>query len=61
MAAQIVLSPEESATINMWARGKRFPVRLVQRSQIILMAATGVLSQDIAAKLGTSRPTVQLW
>ena len=60
-AAPIVLSPEERVTINMWARGKRFPVRLVQRAQIILMAAAGVLSQDIAVKLRTSRPTVQLW
>lgn len=60
-AAQIVLSPEEQAAIKMWARGKRFPVRLVQRAQIIQMASEGVLNQDIAAKLGTTRPTVQLW
>ncbi len=60
-AVSIVLSPEEQATIDMWARGKRFPLRLVQRAQIILMATAGVLNQDIAAKLGTTRPTVQLW
>lgn len=60
-AASIVLSSEERATIDMWARGRRFPVRLVQRAQIILMAADGVRNQDIAVKLGTTRPTVQLW
>lgn len=60
-AAQIVLSPEEQAAIEMWARGKRFPARLVQRAQIIQMASEGVLNQDIAVKLGTTRPTVQLW
>jgi len=60
-AAQIVLSPEERATLSKWSRGKRFPVRLVQRAQIIEMASEGVLNQDIAAKLGTTRPTVQLW
>src|SRR3989304_9251413 len=60
-AASIVLSPEERATIDMWARGKRFPVRLVQRAQIVLMAADGVLNQDIAARIGSTRPTVQLW
>jgi len=60
-AAQIVLSPEERLTLSMWSRGKRFPVRLVQRAQIIQMASEGVLNQDIAAKLGTTRPTVQLW
>jgi transposase len=56
-----VLSQDEQATIAMWSRGKRYPVRLVQRSQIILMAVSGVLNQDIAAELGTTRPTVQLW
>ena len=61
IAAPIVLSPEERATIDMWARGKRFPVRLVQRAQIVLMAADGVLNQDIAARIGATRPTVQLW
>jgi len=60
-AAQIILSPEEQAAIEIWARGKRFPVRLVQRAQVILMAANGILNQDIAVKLGTTRPTVQLW
>ena len=60
-AAQIVLSPEEQAIIKKWARGKRLPVRLVQRARIILMASNGILNQDIAIKLGTTRPTVQLW
>jgi transposase len=60
-ATQIVLSPEERTTLSMWSRGKRFPVRLVQRAKIIQMASEGVLNQDIAARLGTTRPTVQLW
>ncbi len=60
-AAQIMLSPEERSTIDMWAKGKRFPVRLVQRAKIIQMASYGMTNQDIAAKLETTRPTVQLW
>src|SRR5664280_2684096 len=60
-AAQIVLSAKERSMIEMWSRVKSFPVRLVQRSQIIQMAADGMLNQDIAAELGTTRPTVQLW
>ena len=44
-----------------WAHGRSFPLRLVQRAQIIQLAADGVLSQDIARQLGISRPTVQLW
>jgi transposase len=34
---------------------------MVQRSQIIRMAADGGLNQDIAQRLNVSRPTVQLW
>jgi transposase len=57
----IVLSPEERATLTAWARAKSRPLRVVQRAQIICLAADGVLNQDIARQLRISRPTVQLW
>ncbi len=60
-AKPIMLSPEERSTLATWVRGRRLPLRLVQRAQIIQMAAGGVLSQDIARALNISRPTVQLW
>ena len=60
-AEAIVLSPRERETLDAWARGKRLAQRLVQRAQIIRMAADGVLSQEIARELKLSRPTVQLW
>jgi transposase len=37
------------------------PLRVVQRAQIIQMAAEGMASQAIAQALRVSRPTVQLW
>jgi chromosome segregation protein len=49
----------QKETLDTWAHGKSFPLRLVQRAQIIRMASDGVLSQDIAQQVGTSRPTVQ--
>jgi len=61
IAAPIILSPKERSTLDTWVRGRRLPVRLVQRAQIIQMAADGMQSQNIAQKLGISRPTVQLW
>ncbi len=61
MAEPVVLSDVERATITRWARGKRIPLRLVQRARIIQQAADGMLNQDIAAELHVSRPTVQLW
>src|SRR3970282_2101620 len=60
-ANPIVLSAQERSIWDTWGRGRILPVRLVQRAQIIRMAADGVLSQDIARNLGVSRPTVQLW
>jgi transposase len=60
-AEPIILSPEERATLDVWATGRSFPYRLVQRARIIRMAADSVLSQDIAKELRISRPTVQLW
>lgn len=61
VAETITLSPEERSTLNTWASGRSFPIRLVQRAQIICMAGDGILNQEIASKLRISRPTVQLW
>jgi transposase len=60
-APPIVLTPDEEATLTAWAVSRTLPVRVVQRAQIIQLASNGVDSQDIAATLGVSRPTVQLW
>jgi transposase len=60
-AEAIVLSDEERTTLDLWARRRSLPLRVVQRAQIIQMAADAVLNQDIAHELGVSRPTVQLW
>ena len=61
VAPVIVLSSDEQATLDGWTTARRLPVRLVQRARIIRMAADGALNQDIAAELGISRPTVQMW
>lgn len=60
-AEPIILSVDECRTIKTWANARSIPLRLVQRARIIQMAAGGISNQDIAKKLGISRPTVQLW
>jgi transposase len=60
-AAPIVLSASEAETLAGWAHSRIMPARLVERAQIIQMAASGVQSQEIARMLKVSRPTVQLW
>jgi len=57
----IILSSDECKTLKTWANARSIPARLVQRANIIVMAADGISNQDIAKKLGISRPTVQLW
>ena len=61
VAEAITLSPDERIILDRWATGRSFPFRVVQRAQIIRMAADGVLSRVIARTLRISRPTVQLW
>lgn len=61
ISEQIILSPQEASTINLWARGKSFPLRLVQRANIIKLAAEGIYNHNISDQLSLSRPTVQLW
>jgi len=60
-APAIVLSAEERTILQGWIRSRKLPYRQVMRARIISMAADGIDSQDIAAELKTSRPTVQLW
>lgn len=61
IAERIMFTPQEEATINRWSQGKSFPLRLIQRAQIIQLAAQGIFNHDIAKRLNISRPTVQLW
>lgn len=61
IAERIIFTPQEEATINRWSQGKSFPLRLIQRAQIIQLAAQGIFNHDIAKRLDISRPTVQLW
>src|SRR5256712_4123572 len=60
-AEPILLSDQERATLQTWARARIQPLRVIQRAKIILLAAEGVESQEIARQERVSRPTWQLW
>ena len=47
--------------VSKLARSTRTSVRLVERARIVLLAADGVQTQDIAAQLGISRGKVARW
>ena len=57
----ISLSAGERASLDAWARSRTLPHRQVLRAKIVLMAADCTANRDIAAALGLSRPTIQLW
>jgi transposase len=60
-APPILLSADEVATLETWARSRTLPARVVERARIVQLGAHGVPNQAIAKRLGVSRPTVQLW
>jgi transposase len=61
VAPGIRISSEEKRQLESLARGRSNPARLVQRAQIVLLAAAGKENQEIAAELGIRRHTVGRW
>jgi transposase len=61
VAVQIVLSVEEREQLEKYARGRKFPARVVERAKIILLAAEGKQNQEIARLCGVARRTVGVW
>lgn len=60
-AAVIQLSAEERETLERWVRSGSTPQRLVERSRIILRAAEGCGSVEIADEFGTRPARVSKW
>jgi transposase len=61
IAPPINLEEQQRAVLERWTRGRRTEARLVKRAQIILLAASGLQNQEIAARIGTGTKTVCLW
>lgn len=61
VAPVIELSPEERKQLETFARGKRTPVRVVFRAQIVLLAAEGRQNREIAEELQTTPRAVGKW
>jgi transposase len=60
-AQQITLTEPEHKVLKSWSTSRRTSVRLMIRSKIVLLAATGMENQAIAQTLGISRKMVGLW
>ena len=59
--AKIWLSPELRDDLERFARSRTLPARLVQRAQIVVLAAARNSDQEIAQTVGVVRQTVSLW
>jgi transposase len=60
-APAIKLSDSDRAILERWARGRSTPARLVLRSKIVLLAASGWVNKEISRELRCSTKTVCLW
>jgi transposase len=56
-----VLRDEEREVLERWARRPQSAQALVLRCRIVLAAAAGESSKEIAARLGCNRSTVGRW
>jgi transposase len=60
-AVAIVLSEQERAQLEAWARRRTSAQALALRSRIVLLAGEGLTNTEIAKRLGISRPPVTKW
>ena len=59
--AEVVLSDEEREVLERWARRPKSAQALAFRCRIVLAAAEGESSTEIAARLGCNKSTVGRW
>jgi transposase len=60
-AAEIVLTTDERAELEGWARRRTSAAGLAMRSRIVLAAADGGTNTELAERLGLSITTVRRW
>jgi transposase len=57
----LVLTDDERATLERWARRAKSSQALAERCRIVLACAEGASNIEVARRLGVSRPTVTRW
>jgi transposase len=57
----LAVSDDAQRTLHAWVSAPTAPQRVVMRARIVLLAAEGTATAQIAREVHTSRPTVLLW
>ncbi len=60
-SAALVISVEDRATLDSWARSRAIRASHVERARIVLAVADGKGTSGTAREVGVSRPTVIKW
>ena len=60
-AAALAVSAQQRRVLGAWVRAPSTPQAVATRARVVLAAAAGVATSQIARELGLSRPTVRLW
>ncbi len=61
VATRIELTEDDRTTLERWVRGTTTEQRIVQRARIVLAAAAGSTTKEIASELHTRAATVSKW
>jgi transposase len=59
--ARLVVAPSERATLERWAQRPKTAQALARRARLILLCATGLTNQAVAAALDVSAQMVSKW
>src|SRR5271170_5408296 len=61
IAAAVALNPEERQALERMARARSMPARLVERAQIVLLAADGLENKQIAQRMNMTAKKAARW
>jgi Winged helix-turn helix len=61
IAPKVIVTVEQRAQLERWAKGRQVPVRLAQRAQIVLLATQGKMDIEIAKQLRVGRRNPARW
>jgi transposase len=61
LTVRVDVPPRDRAELMRWTRSSSISAGLAQRARIVLLAADGVGTNEIVARVGVSKPTVIGW